>query len=131
MVGIDVPPSQDVWQQAAEAMRAPSSSAFATLACLTLAALLLLGQPSGVGPGFVVSKHGMVVDCTGSNAQTKRGGIGRRSLLGNGGTGGTGVGGSSAVVGSGNSVASSGGQGIGGAGGEGGIDVNTAITAAL
>ncbi|KAJ9532240.1 hypothetical protein QJQ45_003965 [Haematococcus lacustris] len=164
-------PDCDVWQQAAEAMRTPSSSAFATLACLTLAALLLLGQPSGVcaaddhqcyawgprgcgmqfildkcpgmcscygnsgsggvGPGFVVSKHGMVVDCTGSNAQTKRGGIGRRSLLGNGGTGGTGVGGSSVVVGSGNSVASSGGQGIGGAGGEGGIDVNTAITAAL
>ncbi|GFH25449.1 hypothetical protein HaLaN_23409, partial [Haematococcus lacustris] len=38
---------QDVLKQAANKMHTPSSSAFTTLACLALAALLLLGQPSG------------------------------------------------------------------------------------
>ncbi|KAL6755837.1 hypothetical protein V8C86DRAFT_2667288 [Haematococcus lacustris] len=98
-------------------MRIPSSSAFTTLACLTMAALLLLGQPSSV-------RAADSIECSSwGPSQCNRPGVpdkcpGMCSGRGSSGSGGVGPG--IVIINDGRAIAT-GGTGTGGAGGRGGI----------
>ncbi|KAL6753263.1 hypothetical protein V8C86DRAFT_2730068 [Haematococcus lacustris] len=93
-------------------MRTPSSSAFTTLACLALAALLLLGQPPSV-------RAADSIECSSwGPSQCNRPGVPDKCPGMCSGSGGVGPG--IVIINAGTAIAT-GGTGTGGAGGRGGI----------